>query len=173
MLLCLSFGRLLAISVPVIFGSNIMIEATVPSEQLCPLGFVEAKTAKNMEQQKVKKNIQLMGIGPDHTKWYGGQVWLGTNCRWTSTTDQIRARKHSPEPHMQSTKIEYIHGNKTELSSGRKECRKHCQRHNGPEGWVHHTKVTCLGHITSSYTNLDQTSSESHPSTNFKISTKH
>ena len=28
--------------------------------------------------------------------------------------------------------------------------RKHCQRHNGPEGWVH---------ITSSYTNLDQISS--------------
>ena len=81
MVLCLSFGRLSAISVPVIFGSNIMIEATVPSEQLSPLGFVEAKTAKNMEQQKMRKNIQLMGIGPDHTKWYGGQVWLGTNCR--------------------------------------------------------------------------------------------
>ena len=28
--------------------------------------------------------------------------------------------------------------------------RKHCQRHNGPEGWVHLTKVTSLGHITSS-----------------------
>ena len=28
---------------------------------------------------------------------------------------------------------------------------KHCQRHNGPEGWVH---------ITSYYTNLDQTISE-------------
>ena len=27
--------------------------------------------------------------------------------------------------------------------------KKHCQRHNGPEGWVH---------ITSSYTNLDQSS---------------
>ena len=50
---------------------------------------------------------------------------------------------------------------------------KHCQRHNGPEGWVLLTKVTSLGHITSSYTNLDQTSSESRPSTNFKISTKH
>ena len=46
MLLCLSFGRLLAISVPVIYGSNILIEATIPSEQLCPLGFVEAKTEK-------------------------------------------------------------------------------------------------------------------------------
>ena len=80
MVLCLSFGRLLAISVPVIFESNI-VEAIIPSEQLSPLGFVEAKTAKNMEQQKMKKNIQLMGIGPDHTKWYGGQVWLGTNCR--------------------------------------------------------------------------------------------
>ena len=80
MVLCLSLERLSAISVPVIFGSNI-VEATIPSQQLCPLGFVEAKTAKEMEQQKVKKNIQLMGIGPDHTKWYGGQVWLGTNCR--------------------------------------------------------------------------------------------
>ena len=42
---------------------------------------------------------------------------------------------------------------------------KHCQRHNGPEGWVH---------ITCSNTNLDQiSSSESRPSINFKISTKH
>ena len=42
---------------------------------------------------------------------------------------------------------------------------KHCQRHNGPEGWVH---------ITSSNTNLDQiSSSESRPSINFKILTKH
>ena len=51
--------------------------------------------------------------------------------------------------------------------------KKHCQRHNGPEGWVLLTKVTPLGHSTKSYTNLDQTSSESRPSTNFKISTKH
>ena len=44
-------------------------------------------------------------------------------------------------------------------------CIKHCQRHNGPEGWVH---------ITSSNTNLDQiSSSESWPSIDFKISTKH
>ena len=42
---------------------------------------------------------------------------------------------------------------------------KHCQRHNGPEGWVH---------ITSSYTNLDQISiTESQLSINFKNSTKH
>ena len=42
---------------------------------------------------------------------------------------------------------------------------KHCQWHNGPEGWVL---------ITSSKTNLDQiSSSESRPSINFKISTKH
>ena len=55
------------------------------------------------------------------------------------------------------------------------QCRKkkHCQKHNGPEGWVLITKVTSLGHITSSYTNLDQTFSESRSSTNFKISTKH
>ena len=31
---------------------------------------------------------------------------------------------------------------------------KHCQRHNGPQGWVLVTKVTSLGHIKSSQTNL-------------------
>ena len=42
---------------------------------------------------------------------------------------------------------------------------KHCQRHNGPEGKVH---------ITSSKANVYQiSSSESRPSINFKISTKH
>ena len=42
---------------------------------------------------------------------------------------------------------------------------KHCQRHNGIEGWVH---------ITTSKTNLDQILiSESWLSINFKISTKH
>ena len=50
---------------------------------------------------------------------------------------------------------------------------KHCQRHDRPEGWVLLNKVTSLGHIASSYTKLDQTSSESRPSTNFEISTKH
>ena len=38
----------------------------------------------------------------------------------------------------------------------RKSRTKHCQRHNGPEGWVQLTKVTCLSHITSSRKNLDQ-----------------
>ena len=42
--------------------------------------------------------------------------------------------------------------------------KKHCQRHNGPEGWVH---------ITSYYTNLDKTISEFWLSINFQISTKH
>ena len=43
--------------------------------------------------------------------------------------------------------------------------RKHCQRHNGPEGWVHITK--------SHFTNLEHiTISESRLSINFKISTK-
>ena len=43
--------------------------------------------------------------------------------------------------------------------------KKHCQRHNGPEGWVH---------ITQSCTNLDKISiSESWLSINFKFSTKH
>ena len=34
--------------------------------------------------------------------------------------------------------------------------KKHCQRHNGPGGWVHLIKVTTWGHITSSNINLDQ-----------------
>ena len=51
--------------------------------------------------------------------------------------------------------------------------KKHCQRYNGTEGCVQLTKVTCLGHITSSKTDLDQTSSSEHRrSINFKISTK-
>ena len=42
---------------------------------------------------------------------------------------------------------------------------KHCQRHNGPAGWVH---------ITSFYTNLQISFSDSRlHSINFKISTKH
>ena len=40
--------------------------------------------------------------------------------------------------------------------------RKHCQRHNGPEGWVH---------ITSSNTNLDQISS-SESQSNISLSIK-
>ena len=39
---------------------------------------------------------------------------------------------------------------------------KHCQRHNGPEGWVLRIKVTSLGQITSSYKTLDQTYLELH-----------
>ena len=36
---------------------------------------------------------------------------------------------------------------------------KHCQRHNGPEGWVHLAKVTSWSHIRSSNINLDHISS--------------
>ena len=36
---------------------------------------------------------------------------------------------------------------------------KHCQRHNGPEGWVHLDKLTSWSHITSTNTNLDHISS--------------
>ena len=51
---------------------------------------------------------------------------------------------------------------------------KTLQKHNGLEGWVQLTKITCLGHITSSSTNLDQISpSEYRPIINFKISSKH
>ena len=50
--------------------------------------------------------------------------------------------------------------------------QKHCQRHNGPKGWVLLTKVTYFSHITRSNTKFDQiSSSEYWPSTNFKIST--
>ena len=52
--------------------------------------------------------------------------------------------------------------------------KKHSQRHNGPEGWVLVTRVTSLGHITSSQTNLYKISSSySRPSSNLKKSTKY
>ena len=43
-------------------------------------------------------------------------------------------------------------------------CKKHCQRHNGPEGWVHLAKVICWGPITSHITSSRF---------NFITSTKH
>ena len=54
--------------------------------------------------------------------------------------------------------------------------KKHCQRYNGTEGCVQLTKVTCLGHIKSSDTNLDQEStlkSQPNISINLKVLTKH
>ena len=60
------------------------------------------------------------------------------------------------------------------MLQGKREYIKHCQRHNGPEDWVPLTKVTSWGHIKNWNTNLDQISfSESRPSINFKISSKH
>ena len=47
---------------------------------------------------------------------------------------------------------------------------KHCQRHNGPEGWVHLIKITSWGHITSSNT---KSSTESWLSINFSAKHKH
>ena len=46
---------------------------------------------------------------------------------------------------------------------------KHCQRHNGPEDWVHLAKVASWSHIRSSNINLDHiSSSESRLSINKK-----
>ena len=51
---------------------------------------------------------------------------------------------------------------------------KHCQRYNGPEGWVHLIKVTSSGHITSSNTNIESKSkSESRLSINFSEKHQH
>ena len=47
---------------------------------------------------------------------------------------------------------------------------KHCQRHNGPDGWVLLTIVTSLGHIVSSRTIPDKISSPLR--INFRLSTK-
>ena len=49
---------------------------------------------------------------------------------------------------------------------------KHCQRHNGPEVWIHLAKVTSCGHITSSNTNLDHMPSSESQLLNLKASTK-
>ena len=40
---------------------------------------------------------------------------------------------------------------------------KHCQRHNGPEGWVQLTKVTCLGHIKNSNNHQSYQKPHQHP----------
>ena len=53
------------------------------------------------------------------------------------------------------------------LASASRVKVKHCQRHNGPEGWVHLAKVTSWSLITSSNTYLDHIlSSESRLSIN-------
>ena len=58
-----------------------------------------------------------------------------------------------------------------QLRTQKKLQNKTLPKVHGPEGSVSLNKV---GQITSSYTNLDQNlCSESRPSTNFKISTKH
>ena len=49
------------------------------------------------------------------------------------------------------------------------EKKKHCQRHDRHEGWIHLAKVTSWGHITSSSTNLDHISSSE---SGLKASTK-
>ena len=49
---------------------------------------------------------------------------------------------------------------------------EHYQRHNGPKGWVLLTKVTSLGYITSSYTNLLDQASTSKSQPNISISTR-
>ena len=50
---------------------------------------------------------------------------------------------------------------------------KHCQRHNGPEGWVQLScLITCLGHTTSSNTNLYQISSISTNHQHYRLNSK-
>ena len=69
--------------------------------------------------------------------------------------------------------LSLVPGFRMQRGWSRNDICKHCKRRNGPEGWVQLAKVTCLGHITSSSTNLDQiSSSEFRPNNNFKISTK-
>ena len=68
---------------------------------------------------------------------------------------------------MQSSWTVIVFDNKDDLSSVirgfacnkryvTKYFKKHCQRHNGPEGWVKLAKVICLGHITTSNIKFDQ-----------------
>ena len=106
---------------------------------------------------------------------------------FSSLADLIKtsSRKKTQRSHLREYFVfAFLSESEIEILSRRKwECwnnwpdwfnfKKHCQRHNGPEGWVLVTKVTYLGHITNYHTNLEQTSSESRPSTNYKISTKH
>ena len=93
--------------------------------------------------------------------WHCLQVSLWNFCNWSNNWWPIRPCTQGAH-------------SKWSAKNDRCEGFKHYQRHNGLEGWVLLNKVTYQGHITSFYTNLNQiSSSESRPSINFKISTKH
>ena len=68
--------------------------------------------------------------------------------------------------------LEGIYPSYNDYFHSKMQDKKHCQRHNGPELSIAY-QSNFIGHITNSYANLDQTSSESLPSTNFKISLNH
>ena len=126
-------------------------------------------------QTNICNSMQIPGLWERNMGQTVFHVWTGFRKRW------IDNKTHRWWP-SSSAALGFAFGD----SSGRggsprnrcrwqdlKSWRKHCQRHNGPVGWVLLTKVTSLGHITSSFTNLEQTSLEYRPSTNFKIPAKH
>ena len=51
------------------------------------------------EEEKTKRWWIMGGLAIQSGRGYGGRVWLGTNCQWASSRDQILGRKHSPDPH--------------------------------------------------------------------------
>ena len=51
------------------------------------------------EEEKTKRWWMMGGLAIQSGRGYGGRVWLGTNCQWASSRDQILGRKHSPDPH--------------------------------------------------------------------------
>ena len=122
------------------------------------------------------KTVKIARCGPKWPKILASQyislknlwtIFLGTPCiqtylllypAWHSNMSPSKNVLHQSDAgrRVQIPSKYFHHTNPVSL--------KHCQRHNGPEGWVH---------ITSYYTNLDQTIPEFWSSINFQISNKH
>ena len=127
--------------------------------------------------KKIKKKHLFYELLPVVSSRRWGKRWTNwTTCPDTegpqtlSFPDQPRWSPIVDNNYMASENIK----RRIKKENVRENIGKHYQRHNGPEDWVLRTKVTSLGHIASSYTDHNQIScSESRPSINFKISTKH
>ena len=78
--------------------------------------------------------------------WLWRTCWPLARCSFTISVRES-TRNHGVEG--SPLKTDWYAGNTHRALSLRRLVKKHCQRHNGPEGWVHLIKVTSWGHITS------------------------
>ena len=120
------------------------VNESISSCNPLPLATWTIITRRTNMKKKTRTNIKTKGQIPKSPGW---QIWRKNRTN-------IKKQQDKYQNHQED---KYEEKNRTNI--------KHCQRHNGPEGWVH---------ITSSKQNLDQvSSSESRPRINFITSTKH